>query len=102
MIRGSRVLSTRPKLPDCLVSRMPSKLVWLKILKASARNCRLVCSRIFVFLKREISHRCNPEPRTEPRGAFPGGPAATGRFTNAAVLNHLAKVCGAPLLGLLT
>src|SRR6267143_5368925 len=71
------------------------------MLKASARNCKRVLSPIFVFLNSEMSQRCSPGPRTAPRRAFPGGPAAFGTFTNAAVLNHLSKVWGAPLLGLL-
>jgi hypothetical protein len=55
-MRGSRTAVTWPKV-EVVVSVVPTvwKLVWLKRLKPSARNCRFMDSLIRVFFKRAMS-----------------------------------------------
>ena len=57
-----------------------------KMLKNSARNCRLVFSVMLVFLKRERSTSANPGPDNVPLPKFPYVPAVGKR--KAAGLNH--------------
>src|ERR1700681_2330798 len=64
------------------------KLARFKMLKISARNCRLSRSRIAVFLRTEKSQVASPGPIYVSLPALPKNPMAEGGAINAAGLNH--------------
>lgn len=63
-----------------------AKFERFKMLKNSARNCRLIFSAMLVFLKTEKSTSANPGPVSVPLPTFPYVPGVG--TVNAAGLNH--------------
>src|SRR5262245_15712800 len=103
-VRGSR---TVPICPNAMLVTFklvkPLKFVWLKILKASARNWSARLSWKRTFLDNVKSKRVVPGPSITPRPAVPGvfckPVAPAGGFSKQEVSNHLFTMCGAVLLG---
>src|SRR5438270_9924420 len=101
IVLGSRVETTWLKEALLVVNELQQTgLVWLKRLKASARNWPPKRSVNLMFLKTPASVRQNPGKRTAP-GCSDGivvWPATA--LVNAAALNQpVSKLCGAPLFG---
>ena len=70
---------------------------WLKALKNSARNWRLVSRKIFVFFTAERSTSAKPGPRTE---FIPSLPKVYGGGVTKAEVSKYSEIVLGPLLGL--
>src|SRR5438046_297824 len=106
MVRGSRTTPTTPKEVEVtfvLVKLL--KLVWLKTLNISPRNCNLTGSLKRIFLNSEKSTRFVGGPLMPPRGALPGVLTRPKLAVRAGfnwkqdVLKYCCRVCGALAFG---
>src|ERR1041385_5092939 len=79
------------------------KFVWLKMLKASARNWKITDSLKWKFLNNEKSTRLVGGPSIVPRPPvltlFPGIVPVVGLVWKQAVLKYCSNRCGAFALG---
>src|ERR1043165_5366265 len=100
IVRGSRTPVTEPKVEGvAMLSARVVKFVWLKTLKTSHLSWIDFDSLKRMYFDRVASKRVVGGPVMTLRDSLPTRLTPAGGLAKQAVLNHCAKVCGAPWFG---